>query len=681
VTRAAWVLAALLVPTIAAADVEVIIVNGDAAGVGMNDPTAVAPVGGNPGTTLGQQRFNALQRAADLWGQTLDSEVPIRIRATWAARSCDATSAVLASCGSNGFLRDFGGGIGMLENTWYARALADRLAGADLDPAGDADMVATFNINIGKDDCLENAHWYYGFDHEEGDSGVDVVGTAMHEFGHGLGFLSTVDAATGSLLSGFPDAYARFLFDIQTNKAWTAMSNAERMASAIRPRRVVFTGQNAVAAAQTTLVTPIPRLRVTAPGSVDGNYEVVEGTLSTTVAASGVKTANLQVANDNLFVPRTGDMTAAEAANASATDGCGTNKASMTGKIAIVDRGLCSFSYKVQNAQDSGAIAVIVVNNVAGSPSVMVPATFTPPFTTTIPAVMVSQADGTALKNAAASGTVSVVLELEPGVTAGADALHRPFVNTPSVLAPGSSVSHWDPTAIPNLLMEPNATGDETDSVDMTLPAFRDIGWYGDGDLDGLPDPSDNCPLAANPEQFDGDADGDGDACDNCPVVPNGDQANADGDSVGDACDNDDDNDTIADSGDNCPTDANPDQADGDGDGVGDACELDDDEDGIPDADDNCPETANPTQEDSDGDGDGDACDEDSDGDKIPDATDNCPTMANVDQDDRDDDGLGDPCDSKNDSGGCAIAPSGSSSSGLLWLMLLSIGALLGRRR
>jgi len=35
------------------------IVNGDPAGVGFNDPTSAAPVGGNLGTTLGQQRMIA----------------------------------------------------------------------------------------------------------------------------------------------------------------------------------------------------------------------------------------------------------------------------------------------------------------------------------------------------------------------------------------------------------------------------------------------------------------------------------------------------------------------------------------------------------------------------------------------------------------------------------------------
>ena len=36
------------------------IVNGDPAGVGFNDPTPVAPVGGNTGTTLGAQRLSLI---------------------------------------------------------------------------------------------------------------------------------------------------------------------------------------------------------------------------------------------------------------------------------------------------------------------------------------------------------------------------------------------------------------------------------------------------------------------------------------------------------------------------------------------------------------------------------------------------------------------------------------------
>ncbi|MCB1052334.1 MAG: hypothetical protein KDC71_17160 [Acidobacteria bacterium] len=43
----------------------------DAAGQGFNSTTPATPVGGNSGTTLGQQRLIALQYAAQLWAKEL----------------------------------------------------------------------------------------------------------------------------------------------------------------------------------------------------------------------------------------------------------------------------------------------------------------------------------------------------------------------------------------------------------------------------------------------------------------------------------------------------------------------------------------------------------------------------------------------------------------------------------
>ena len=159
-----------------------------------------------------------------------------------------------------------------------------------------------------------------------------------------------------------------------------------------------------------------------------------------------------------------------------------------------------------------------------------------------------------------------------------------------------------------------------------------------DGDGDGVPDSSDNCPLVANPDQVDQDLDGLGDLCDadldgdglanevdNCPDLANPDQADLDGDGTGDACDADVDGDAVPDVADNCPLVANSAQADNDGDLVGDACDDDDDDDGVDDAVDNCPLTANGDQGDFDGNGEGDACDGDVDGDGIANAADACP--------------------------------------------------------
>jgi hypothetical protein len=66
--------------------------------------------------------------------------------------------------------------------------------------------------------------------------------------------------------------------------------------------------------------------------------------------------------------------------------------------------------------------------------------------------------------------------------------------------------------------------------------ALIPYGTSNDLDFDGVPDPSDNCPTVANPDQADSDGDGDGNACDNCISTPNPGQFDCDGDGIGDAC-------------------------------------------------------------------------------------------------------------------------------------------------
>ncbi|MEJ7713281.1 MAG: hypothetical protein WKF84_26400 [Pyrinomonadaceae bacterium] len=95
VVRLSMLAAFLLCATNAFAGAQITIVNFNAPGVGFNDPTPAAPVGGNPGTTVGQQRLIAFQFAADIWGATLDSTVEIRIQATFEPLPCNAVSGVL----------------------------------------------------------------------------------------------------------------------------------------------------------------------------------------------------------------------------------------------------------------------------------------------------------------------------------------------------------------------------------------------------------------------------------------------------------------------------------------------------------------------------------------------------------------------------------------------------------
>jgi hypothetical protein len=65
----------------------------------------------------------------------------------------------------------------------------------------------------------------------------------------------------------------------------------------------------------------------------------------------------------------------------------------------------------------------------------------------------------------------------DASVKAGADAANRVLMYSPVPFASGSSVSHWDTSAEPNLLMEPAINNNLSSSVDLTLNEMSDIGW------------------------------------------------------------------------------------------------------------------------------------------------------------------------------------------------------------
>src|SRR3972149_5998770 len=117
------------------------VVNNDGAGEGFNDPTPVAPVGGNSGTTVGAQRLIAFQYAATLWGQNLTSPQPVRVQANFDPLSCTAGNAVQGSAGPRFIVSDFAGA--QFPGTWYGEALANMRANADLVP-NEAEIAARF---------------------------------------------------------------------------------------------------------------------------------------------------------------------------------------------------------------------------------------------------------------------------------------------------------------------------------------------------------------------------------------------------------------------------------------------------------------------------------------------------------------------------------------------------------
>ena len=134
------------------------------------------------------------------------------------------------------------------------------------------------------------------------------------------------------------------------------------------------------------------KVTVNSPSSIAGDYFGLSGSFGADLT------------------PISGTLVLVDDGSGNPNEGCSslTNGAAISGNIAVVYRGSCNFSSKALNAQNEGALAVIVVNNVSG-PAVGM-ASGDDGDQVTIPTFMLSQADGQAIINELASG-VTVDLE------------------------------------------------------------------------------------------------------------------------------------------------------------------------------------------------------------------------------------------------------------------------------
>ena len=466
--------------------------NLDGVGLGFNSTAAaLVPATGNPGTTVGMQRINAYMEAFTIWAATLTTPETVWVQGTFTPLSCTATSGVLGAAGTiqifsfNG-IYGFGG---FWPSTWYHSALVNRLVGVDVAPGSPDpgfvqppfadDIVSLFNSNLGAAGCLTGSFWYYGFDNLEPAGQVDFMSVLLHEVAHGLGHANFIDEngspdnctnagncnqLPGGGPGGLPDIYTVFSKEnSQGGKHWNQMADGERKASSTSG----------------TLVWDGPNTTTTAAGYLADRILVRENS----------PTARDFAANPAAYGPppsfpgTTADVVLVDdgstAGGGTINDGCQAPINSVSGKIALVDRGGCTFVIKTGVAEAAGAVGVIVANNVpAGFPGMG------GALATAITSVGITQAAGNALKAELLLGDVNATILADPGLLQGADDDGHVLLYTPTPFASGSSVSHWDPSTFPNTLMEPAINSDlmTATTLDLSPSQMDDIGW--DGDVD-----------------------------------------------------------------------------------------------------------------------------------------------------------------------------------------------------
>jgi len=218
----------------------------------------------------------AIQAAVDVWAKNFKSNVPITVSVLWEVQ---ANHSVLAAASPGRFFNGFNGAPDA--SLWYASAMANSLAGKDLDPVN-AEVIIRLNSTNGPT-------LYLGTDGNCPRDKFDLESILLHELGHGLGFLSNAEYdrfGNGSVSQPTPyDAYAqlsdgRRLMDLPNGSAETGRA----MTSSL-----VWSGASGIKAnngVKPKLYTPNPY----EPGSSISHLD--ENTFANT-ASDSVMTPNL----------------------------------------------------------------------------------------------------------------------------------------------------------------------------------------------------------------------------------------------------------------------------------------------------------------------------------------------------------------------------------------------------
>ncbi len=194
----------------------------------------------------------AIDHAAEIWGGILQSAVPIKVRVTFFPLGANALGITFP----NG-RRDFPGAP--LPQTWYASCLANSIAGVELNP-GESDI----------DIYLNSATiWYTGTDGNPGVGQTDLVTVALHELGHGLGFVGLskktgMEGSLGTLLASdfaplttsfpwpqldtLPGIFDRYLNDLQDGPLALMANPGTMLGSAMTGNQLYFNGPLVMAA-------------------------------------------------------------------------------------------------------------------------------------------------------------------------------------------------------------------------------------------------------------------------------------------------------------------------------------------------------------------------------------------------------------------------------------------------
>lgn len=143
----------------------------------------------------------SMQFAADIWGSYLQSDVPVNVLVDWRDQGDERQ---LASAGPSEIWAGFAGAVA--RNVWYPVALAEAILGDTLNGLTDPDINIVVN---------STANWHFETDGVVPRRQSDLATVFLHELGHGLGFLSSIDSTSDTTLAiGFGVDELPIIYDL-----------------------------------------------------------------------------------------------------------------------------------------------------------------------------------------------------------------------------------------------------------------------------------------------------------------------------------------------------------------------------------------------------------------------------------------------------------------------------------
>ncbi|UII28769.1 T9SS type A sorting domain-containing protein [Fulvivirga maritima] len=136
----------------------------------------------------------AIKSVLSKWNAQVTTNTPIKISLEWAE-----TGNFMALTRPSSFIRNFS--TNTPNNIWYPIALAEKLAGKELNNPDDFEIEIKLNAGI---------NWYFGIDGKCDSNQIDLYTILLHEITHGMGFISSAEQTPEGVIFSTDESFSVF---------------------------------------------------------------------------------------------------------------------------------------------------------------------------------------------------------------------------------------------------------------------------------------------------------------------------------------------------------------------------------------------------------------------------------------------------------------------------------------